>query len=202
VDITQDYEDLQVLLREHGQRRAEVRGRVMSSPASMLRYYKVLPKAHTPYLLTAEFEAMLRQPLKEHERQDPLFAIATSRRYLAELARVYLAEHAHITRGDVRGLLELYEEHKTTSVVSVGKQMLAIVLSVGAFVGQSIPEEVFEYLHWGGYAEYRFYLALFTVGSALYVLLAIGFAAALAARSNPSVDTKSLLLIIESQTRE
>ena len=64
--------------------------------------------------------------------------------------------------------------------------MAAFVLSIAAIAGQTVPKEAFEYLNWDNYDAFAFYVTLFTIGTALYLLLLVGLMARTMRRSAPA----------------
>jgi hypothetical protein len=77
--------------------------------------------------------------------------------------------------------------------------MLAIVLSVTAVVGQTIPKEAFDYLRWTIYEAYSFYATLFTIGAAAYVLLLVALMARATRNSAPRRGVELVLVFVESR---
>lgn len=76
--------------------------------------------------------------------------------------------------------------------------MAAFVLSIAAIAGQTVPKEAFEYLNWDNYDAFAFYVTLFTIGTALYLLLLVGLMARTMRRSAPARGVELVLVFIEA----
>jgi hypothetical protein len=199
VSIVDDYEDLSQLVRAYDEFAQRFARRVFLKRSPMRGVLKGIRSMRSPYSRPTAVTDLYQALATDSDKADPLFGVVTAASPAEALANHYLDEHPWLKVSDVKAIAELHRLHSAQHAASSPSRMLAIVLSVTAVVGQTIPKEAFDYLRWTIYEAYSFYATLFTIGAAAYVLLLVALMARATRNSAPRRGVELVLVFVESR---
>lgn len=198
MSVVADYEDLIQLLRDYDTYAARFAGRALRSFTPLTGVLKGVQRRRSPYSRPPALLAVYERMATDTDRAHPLFGVLTARSSADALAERFVLEHPAFSTSDVKALSELHRLHTAQHAAASPRRTLAVVLSLAAIVGQTVPKEAFEYLNWDGYNAFAFFVTLFTIATALYVLLLVGLMARATRSSAPERGAELVLVVIEA----
>lgn len=199
MSLVSDYEDLSQLVRDYDEYSQRFARRALLKLSPMQGALKGIRSMRSPYSRPAAVTSMYDGLATESEKNDPLFRVLTASSSAEALADQFLGEHPQLQASDIRAIADLHRLHSVQHAESSPSRTVAVVLSVAAVVSQTVSEEAFDYLNWTGYEAYAFYAALFTMGTAAYVLLLVAVLTHATRNSAPRRGVELVLVFIEAR---
>lgn len=194
MSLVDDYEDLVEMLADYESfmRRFVNRSVLKGVPrGAVLGLRSMRSPFSRPNALIDRYRALATTA----DEGNPLYPALLSRTPASTLARLFIDRHPDLSATDVRVLLDLYRLHQARHSATSPARQIALVLSVAAFAGQFVTKEVFSYLGWAEYNAYRFYLALFTIITAAYVISVVWLLSRTMRGSAPMVLAEPVLVL-------